>query len=808
MGLQRENFIAPYRQRLRCRAFVRDFMRQAFALRSPWLVALAMLAGVYVSLWLLDRAFPLPLPGAGIGSTVVLASDGSPLRAFAGADGVWRYPVTLDQVSPLYIDALLTYEDRWFYHHGGINPLALLRSIGQGIWHRRMISGGSTLTMQVARILVGTPHTLSGKIRQMLRALQLEWHCSKDEILTLYLNHAPFGGVIEGVEAASWAYLGKSAQSLSKAEAALLTVLPQAPSRLRPDRHPERARRYRDKVLDRMASLGLWTPAQVHDARIEGVAARSMRQPMLAALLAERLHAEQPRQRRIQTTLDASLQRAMEARVSDYLTRFPDRTSAAVLVVDNASMAALAYVGSGAFGDDARLGHVDMVRAWRSPGSTLKPFLYGLALDDGVIHSESLLIDAPQSFGDYRPGNFDLAYNGPVGAAEALRLSLNVPAVDLLDRVGPVRFAARLANAGITFRLPRGVTPNLSVILGGVGVRMEDMVGAYAAFNRQGIAGTVRYRDDQQSADRRVLSAGASWIVRSILEANPRPGYNAATFDPGSRPPVAWKTGTSYGFRDAWAMGTTRRYTVGIWIGRPDGTPLPGQYGAITALPLLFQVIDSLPRAGVGDAPDAAPATVAKIDICWPLGLPPDPSQPQLCQRKKEAWTLDGVVPPTLPERDSSNWSSGLLRLRVDADSGDRLSPGCVHAHVAEREIARWPSLAYPWLDAATRRASSVPALASDCPVDGLDRIQTLHIDGIADHASIAKPPNSDKPPQLRLRALGAQGTVSWLVNQRLTATSNASQPVELSFPDPGTQTITALTDRGVYQQIEIRVLR
>ena len=780
---------------------------------SGRLAKLAVLAVIALSLgaialFALDRMFPLPLPGEGGGSTVVLASDGSPLRAFADADGVWRYPVTLDQVSPLYLDALLTYEDRWFYRHPGINPFALARAIGQAIWHGRMVSGGSTITMQVARILAGTPHSLSGKLRQMFRALQLEWHLSKDQILTLYINHAPFGGVIEGVEAASWAYLGKSAQSLSQAEAALLTVLPQAPSRLRPDRHPERARRYRDKVLDRMASLGLWTPAQVHDARVEGVAARSMRQPLLAALLAERLKAEQPRQRRIQTTIDVGLQRAMEARVSDYLARFPDRTSAAVLVVDNATMAALAYVGSGAFGDDARLGHVDMVRAWRSPGSTLKPFLYGLALDDGVIHSESLLIDAPQSFGDYRPGNFDLAYNGPVGAAEALRLSLNVPAVDLLDRVGPVRFAARLANAGITFRLPRGVTPNLSVILGGVGVRMEDMVGAYAAFNRQGISGTVRYRDDQQSSDRRVLSDGASWIVRSILEANPRPGYNAATFDPGSRPPVAWKTGTSYGFRDAWAMGTTRRYTVGIWIGRPDGTPLPGQYGAITALPLLFQVIDSLPRAGVGSAPDAAPASVAKIDICWPLGVPPDPAQPQLCQRKQEAWTLDGVVPPTLPERDSSNWSAGLLRLRVDADSGVRLSAGCVHAHVAEREIARWPSLAYPWLDAATRRASRLPVLASDCPADGLDQVQSLHIDGIADHASIAKPPNSDKPPQLRLRALGAQGTVSWLVNQRLTATSNGSQPVELTFPDPGTQTITALTDHGVYQQIEIRVLR
>src|SRR4051812_2140909 len=451
--------------------------------------ALASLAIVL----LLDRLFPIPLPDPTSGSTVVLARDGTPLRAFPDSDGVWRYPTRIDDVSPLYIEALLTYEDRWFYHHGGINPLALARAFGQWIVHRRLVSGGSTLTMQVARILDGTPHSAAGKLRQMLRAVQLEAHLSKREILTLYLDRAPFGGTIEGVEAASWAYLGKPAARLSHAEAAMLAVLPQAPSRLRPDREPNAARAARDKVLDRMATLGVWTKAEIDDARIESVAARTLQQPLSAALLAERLHEERPQSRRITTTIDAELQRALEARVTDYLARLPDRTSAALLVVDNSTLEARAYIGSAAFGDEARLGHVDMVRAWRSPGSTLKPFLYGLALDDGLIDSESLLVDAPQSFGTYRPGNFDMAYNGPVGAAEALRLSLNVPAVDLLDRVGPARFAARLANAGLGMRLPRGVAPNLSVILGGVGVRMEDLAGAYVALNRDGVGGRVRF---------------------------------------------------------------------------------------------------------------------------------------------------------------------------------------------------------------------------------------------------------------------------------------------------------------------------
>ncbi|HVV95804.1 MAG TPA: penicillin-binding protein 1C, partial [Rhodanobacteraceae bacterium] len=655
--------------------------------------------------------------------------------------------------------------------------------------HRRLVSGGSTLTMQVARILDGTPHSVGGKLKQILRALQLEAHLSKREILTLYLDRAPFGGTIEGVEAASWAYLGKPAARLSHAEAALLAVLPQAPSRLRPDRHADAARTARDKVLDRMAELDAWSPADVRDARVESVAARTLHPPLSAALLAERLHEEHSEKRRIATTIDAELQRALEARVTDYLARLPERTSAALLVVDNATLEARAYVGSAEFGDEARLGHVDMVRAWRSPGSTLKPFLYGLALDDGLIDSESLLVDAPQSFGTYRPGNFDMAYNGPIGAAEALRLSLNVPAVDLLDRVGPARFTARLANAGLDVRLPRGATPNLSVILGGGGVRMEDLVGAYVALNRGGIGGRVRYESDDPVIERHVLSEGAAWIVRDILEANPRPGYAPGTFDPGSRPRVAWKTGTSYGFRDAWAVGATRRYTIAVWIGRPDGTPLPGQYGAVTALPVMFQIVDTLPRAALAPTPSPPPASVTEVEVCWPLGLAFDPAHADLCHEKRSAWALNGVVPPTLPERDATTWSAGVTHLRVDAKSGRRLSADCDRADATDIEIARWPALAYPWLSRETRRRASLPPLAGGCSGDGLDALQPIRIDGVADHAAIARAPNSDKPAIVRLRALGASGDVLWLVNGKLEGETRGSGAFEHAFAEIGDQT-------------------
>lgn len=762
-----------------------------------------------LTLLALDFTFPPPLPKARDTSTLVVARDGTPLRAFADRDGVWRYPASLDDISPLYLQALLTYEDRWFWKHPGVNPWALLRAGRQWIQRGRIVSGGSTLTMQVARILDRHSRTPWGKAKQLLRALQLEAHLSKREILTLYLERAPFGGTIEGVEAASWAYLGKPASQLSQAEAALLAVLPQSPSRLRPDRHPEAAQAARDKVLARMAKLGVWVEQDVREARIEPVVARSLQPPLQAALLAERLRQAQPREARIESTIDPELQRTLEDRVSAYFSTLPERTSAALLVVDNTSMEARAYVGSVAFGDKARLGHVDMVRAWRSPGSTLKPFLYGLALDDGLIHSESLLIDAPQSFGGYRPGNFDAAFNGPIGAAEALRLSLNVPAVDLLDRVGPGRFSARLANNGLALKYPRGAQPNLSLILGGTGARLEDLVGAFAAFNRDGLSGRVRYTAADPPLDRRLLSPGAAWIVREMLEANPRPGYGMGAFDTGRRPRVAWKTGTSYGFRDAWAVGGTQRYTVGVWVGRPDGTPLPGQYGAVTALPLMFEVIDSLPRTRGDAVPRPPPASVAQTEICWPLGVPPEPEAPQLCQRRMQAWTLGGAVPPTFAERDARLWNAGRERFQMDAKTGLRLSAECTATHeIKAGEIARWPALASPWLSQEVRRASRLPPLSPGCVADGRDAVEELRIEGLNDRATIARAPGSPHGARLQLRALGTDARIQWLLDGKWIAETQGARTFTRDFDETGTHTLTALADSGAWTRIRFNVLR
>lgn len=774
------------------RPFKRIIRKTLFLLGISALVLLVM-----------DKIWPPPLPSPD-GGSIVVAGDGRPLRAFADGDGVWRRPVSIGEVSPLYLDALLAYEDKRYWHHPGVDPIAIARAAWQTLRHRRIISGGSTLTMQVARILQppGYRHSLPGKIRQALRALQLEWRLDKADILALYLNHAPFGGPIEGVAAASWAYLGKPPDQLSHAEAALLAVLPQAPSRNRPDRHPERARRERDKVLRRMADIGQWPADVVAAAMQEPVSSRRLHAPNQAALLAERLRRVHPGSARIDTLIDADLQAMLEARVSGWLARFPASTSAAVLVVENPSLAVRAYVGSGAWGDPQRLGHVDMVRARRSPGSTLKPLLFGLAIDDGLIHSESLLVDAPQSFGGYRPANFDTGFRGPVSAAEALRLSLNVPAVDLLDRLGPQRFAARIQHAGLRLHLPRGAEPNLAMILGGVATSLEDLVTVYGALGNDGLAGMPRLTADAPIEHRRLMSPGAAFIVREMLTEPAAPGSAAEHFARGTR--LVAKTGTSWGYRDAWAIGVQPGWTLGVWIGRPDGTPVPGHYGAVSALPLLQAIAGDLPRRG----PDfEKPGSVRQAAICWPLGGTADATAAEACPQQRPAWALDGVVPATLPDRAAPN-AQRLLTVHVDED-GRRRDAACANGHaLTSRSVARWPLLALPWLDARQRGTATPPPWAADCPGRPARPAQALVITGLRDGMTLRPAPGGgNTSARIEATAQGSEGDIWWLIDDRLVGTSLPGQTKALEFAEPGEHRVVALDHAGNHAAVVVRVM-
>ena len=756
------------------------------------------LAALLASLLLADQFLPPPLPGRSAPhAQIVLARDGTPLRAFPDRAHVWRHRVRVDEVSPRYIEALITYEDRFYWWHPGVNPVALLRAAGQWLKHGHVVSGGSTLTMQVARLLEPTPHTIAGKLRQIARAVQLELRFSKAEILELYLSFAPMGGVLEGVEAASRAYLGKPAKRLAESEAALLAVLPQSPSRLRPDRYPERARAARDKVLARMQSR--WGALAVAEARQEAVIAQAVREPLLAPLFAERVRRLKPQATRIDTTLDMNLQNSVEQILAARLALLPPRVSMAALVVDNATLDVLAYAGSADFFDAARFAHVDMVQAVRSPGSAMKPFLYGLALDEGLIHSESLLADVPQSFAGYQPGNFQANFSGPVGVTEALQKSLNVPAVEVLDRLGPQRFVALLRRGGFKVELPRGATPNLSVILGGVAVKLEGLVGAYTALARAGVAGKPRYFPDAPLDESRMMSEGAAFIVRDLLEAG-GPLTRQIENGVGARRGIAWKTGTSFGFRDAWAVGVSDRFTLGVWVGRPDGTPNPGFFGANSAAPLLvdiFSAIDDAPPR-----PRTPPPTVAQGKICWPLGTLASASPAELCQQEKTAWLLNGSAPPTFADR--LRGGSPRYTDYRDAHSGERVRAHCAPGPMVAVEMARWPAALEPWLSASTRKRALPPAWAAECA-----RTQApeagLKIVGISDGETIRRA-GSGRAPELRLEARGGQDDLIWLINGRQIGRGGATRSLTQKFPDAGRYQITVMDDSGRYDRIEISV--
>lgn len=734
-------------------------MMRRLGKRGCWLWLAVVALVLVTAIWAADKIWPLPLHEVDP-ARVVVAHDGTPLWRFADADGIWRYPVTIDEVSPRYLEALINYEDRWFWKHPGVNPFSVLRAAWQDLSSGRVVSGGSTLTMQVARLLDPHPRTFGGKFRQLWRALQLEWHLSKRDILTLYLNRAPFGGTLQGVGAASWAYLGKSPAQLSYSDAALLAVLPQAPSRLRPDRWPDRAEAARNKVLERMAIQGIWPAKQVQESREEPVWLAPRQMPQLAPLFS-RMMLGKSRSDKIVTTLDAGLQRQLEELAQNWKGRLPARSSLAMIVVDHTDMSVRGWVGSVDMNDDSRFGHVDMVNAIRSPGSVLKPFIYGLALDDGLIHPASLLQDVPRRTGDYRPGNFDSGFHGPVSMSEALVRSLNLPAVQVLEAYGPKRFAASLRNVGLPLYLPAGAAPNLSLILGGAGARLDDMAAAYSAFARHGKAGKLRLQPSDPLLERPLMSAGAAWIIRRIMadEAQPLPDNALSRVVP-----LAWKTGTSYGYRDAWAIGINARYVIGIWTGRPDGTPVVGQFGFASAVPLLNQVNNLLLSRGTNQPEDPRPESVSRGVVCWPGGQSLAAGDSN-CRRRLATWLLEGSQPPTLllPEQEGVNG----IRFPVWLDGeGKRVAADCPQAR--EQTLIVWPLPLEPWLPESERRGARLPPVSAICPPLGQDPALPLQLTGLRDGAIVKRLPGSPEA-SLPVQTSGGTGDRWWFLNgQRL----------------------------------------
>jgi penicillin-binding protein 1C len=640
--------------------------RSAWAL-APYVLAVVLVAGA-IGVRELDRAWPPALDRAVPVSVEVHDRNGKLLRAFATPAGYWRLRADLDAIDPGFVRMLLVYEDRRFDRHIGIDPLAMARATWQFVRHGRVVSGGSTITMQLARLLDGPKQrSLATKLVQMLRALQIETRLSKREILELYLTLAPYGGNLEGTSAAALAYFGKPPEKLTTAEQALLVALPQLPEHRRPDRHPDAALRARDRVLERMVAAGLLDQAEAGQARRAALRAHRRNLPAHAAHLAQQAVRLEPDRRVHRTTLDRDIQAALETLARERAPGLGERLSIAMLLVDHTSGEVIAHVGSPGIFDTRRWGEIDMVEAVRSPGSALKPFIYGLAFEDGLLLPETLVEDRPADFAGYRPANLDLTYQGTVTARQALQLSLNVPAIELLDSIGPQRLMARMGAAGVRAELPADRAPGLAIGLGGIGLTLRDLVKLYAGLANEGLA--VRLKDgighgaSAPAAGMQLLEPRASWYVADILAGTPPPDF--------ARAAVPYKTGTSYGYRDAWAVGFDGRYALGVWVGRPDNASVPGLTGHATAAPLLFEALERLPapRLPVFKAPaDALRLSTADL----PPGLQRFTQSGKRLPVSRGAGVRPPVIvhPPDGARVDLDQAQGGPARLAVKLEGG------------------------------------------------------------------------------------------------------------------------------------------
>ena len=657
-----------------------------------------------------------PLSAHAPQSVAVYDRNGELLRLTLASDDRYRLWLPLADISPQLIDGVLLHEDAWFRWHPGVNPVSLLR----GAWSTYVAAdariGGSTLTMQLARLL-GRLDTRSprGKLVQIGHALLLEARYSKDEILEAYLNLAPYGGNIEGVGAASLIYFDKPAAALTLPEALTLAVLPQAPARRgRPAADADGSvigpalAAARDRLYQRLRQSGR---ADSADDALMGLPLRLRAPgslPFAAPHFVERVLSERWRrvevQPRLTTTLDLTLQRLVEQRVDGHLARWRSKglRNAVVMVVDTRDMGVRALVGSADYFDRDIAGQVNGAAAKRSPGSTLKPFIYGLALDQGVLHPATVLRDVPSAFGPFMPENFDGRFLGPVTATDALIRSRNIPAVLVAAQLRQPSFYEFLRNAGIT-RLASAEHYGLALVLGGGEVTMEELVQLYAMLGNDGAAKPLRWTDATPAAPGRpLLTAEAAYIVRDMLAQNPRP--DLGTLAQTNAPRVAWKTGTSWGFRDAWSAGLIGPYAVVVWLGNFDGRGNPALIGVDAAAPLFFNIVDALQAAHIdlAEPPRRWPLNLRRVEICRASGDLPN----TWCPKRGDTWFIPGVSPIRVSRIHRA--------IQVDRISGKPVCGARAPESVRTEVYEFWPSdLALVYAQAGIPRRK--PPAGADC---------------------------------------------------------------------------------------------
>ncbi len=764
--------------------------------------ALLLASGApWLGFHLLSWCFPFPggLPGEvrrAHESVRVLDRDGHLLRAFIGADDTWMFWTGLDDVSPRLLEATVAAEDGRFWSHPGVDLLAVARAAWSNVTRGRTVSGASTVTMQVIRLMEGRPRTLRSKVVESFRALQLEGLMDKRRILEWYVNLAPYGGNLVGAEAASRAWFGKAAGDLTIGEAALLAGLPQAPSRLRPDRHPGRARARRDWVLGRMAVHGFITEAERAIALREPVPGVRRSFPVEAPHAAELARRSHPGVPVLRTALDARVQELAERSLRDGVRalRPGGVTNGAVVVIENGPGAVRALVGSCDFFAAEDDGQVNGATAPRSPGSALKPFTYALAFERGICAPGTVLPDIPSVFGAYEPENYDGVHHGLVSARLALAASLNIPAVRLLKETGPAPLHALLRDAGIATLRADPARYGLALTLGAPEVTLIDLTGAYAALARLGVHRPARLLEtDPVVPGSRLLSAEAAFLVADILADTDRLGGRPAWKTPEAQARMAWKTGTSYGHRDAWTVAYTPAYTVGVWMGNFDGRPARALVGIEAAAPVAARILDRLSEEAPGWY--APPPGLARVDLCAVSGVPPGPR----CGTAVRDWGIADRRPreETCPVH---------REIRVDAGTGMQVCAGCAGGRAcAPRVVERWPADVAAWLRVHQPARPLAPPHVPGCTRAPASEPLPEILAPAAGQAYVLEAAGGDASSRLLLKAAARAGSLHWFVDGAFVATTAPLEPAFWPLAR-GTHTILCVTDAGRGRSVVIAV--
>lgn len=753
---------------------------------------LVIIAGLFIGAFFLNLAFPLPGPPPA--STLITDRDGKIVHAFLAPDEQWRVQASLIEISPLLKKAILYKEDKYFYYHPGINPIAIGRALLRNQFTSGRRSGASTITMQVAKMLSPKKRNFSNKIVEALRALQLEWHYTKDDILQMYFNLLPYGGNIVGIKTASLLYFNKNPDHLSLAEITAMSIIPNKPGKLVIGQHNDVITDQRNRWLNRMAEADVFSAKEIEDALMEPLTATRGRFPKMAGHLAYKLRKGEAGI--LASTLNLNMQLKAEKLVQDYVRSLQAYriNQAAVIIMDNKTRQVLAYVGSANFFDSTQQGEVNGAAAIRQPGSTLKPLLYGLAIDAGLTTPKMGIADVAVNYGGYTPENYDQRFNGQVSMQYALAQSLNIPAVKMLHALGKDKMVNTLMQCDFNQVKKDQRKLGLSLILGGCGNNLEELTALFCAMANQGeYAKPVFLVKDPTAKPQRILSPAASFMITDILSKIQRPDFPIHWQATASLPRIAWKTGTSYGRRDAWSIGYNQQYTVGVWAGNFSGEGVADLSGAQIATPLLFKIfnsIDNNSQAGWFEQPEDCPLRT----VCSESGMPPADYCTNL--------VTDYYIPLVSPSQTCNN------RQQIWTSADDKTSY-CLHCRPAIGYKTRWIARNAPeleaWYSEKQIAFEKAPPHFEECEklFEGNGpKIQSP--DHAAEYFLDATDP---QPLQLKCLAGSDVNRVFWYINKRYYKSGLPTEKLYF-IPEKGPNHVSVTDDKGRQSSVQFMVVK